>query len=166
MNKTLALLVTLGLVALAQAEMVIKTPLTSFLKPRALLRTEHPHLQAGEVAWGSCACDGGFKVDLAKTKSDPLKPTKGISVKLILNGVWMKDVNLDAIKVYVEWNKTPLYVEEFPRGTDYFEGDSFSDTIGWAIPSFAPSGHYAVKITLHDKNTVHNFGCITADFDL
>ncbi len=157
MFKSLSLFITLGLIAMTSAEHVsLKTLLHKF---------SHPNLQ-GTVTWGTCPCDGGFKVDLAKTHSDPLSPKKGDKVQLILSGVWTNDVELDAVKVYVEWNKTPLYVEEFSRTTSYSEGDSYNDNIGWLIPSFAPTGHYAVKITLHDKGTIKNFGCLTADFDL
>jgi hypothetical protein len=56
-------------------------------------------------------------------------------------------------------------VNEFPRNKKENAGDDYKDEITWAIPSFAPSGHYAVQITLHDKDN-KPFDCLTADFDL
>lgn len=144
--------------------MIIQTPLKSFLKPKALLRGSLA-APGDAVKWGLCPSTGAFKADLSKTYSDPKVPTKGVEVALNLNGVWTDDAVLDSTKVYVEWNKTPLYVNEYPKHQTFHEGDQYTDNIKWQIPSFAPSGHYSVKLTLHDKGST-NFGCLTADFDL
>ena len=163
MNKTI--LVAL-LAAVATAQMTINTPFYKFLKPRALLKSiNHPVLQ-GTVTWANCDSDGGFKTDFTNTKSNPLVPVKGQNVDLILQGIFTDDADLDAIKTYCEWNNTPLYQEEFSRVTHYNSGDLLKDKITWFIPGFAPTGHYSVKLTLHDKGTITTFGCIQADFDL
>lgn len=104
---------------------------------------------------------------MTSTYSTPLYPIKGQDVTLNLQGTFTDDASLAGLKVYVEWNKTPLYVNDFPRDQEYSAGDPYQDTIVWFVPGFAPSGHYAVQVTLHDKSEkVINFGCITADFDL
>lgn len=168
MNKVI--LALFGLVAVAQAatEIIIKP--TDFVKlstPKSLLQSiMRPKLQ-GPVTWGECAGgDGDFAVDLSSTYSVPKIPVKGINVQLELKGTFTNDVDLSGLKVYVEWNKTPLYVNDFPRTKHYAAGDDYSDEITWMIPSFAPSGHYAVQITLHDKSGKVVFDCISADFDL
>ena len=163
MNKAVIVAV-LGLVALASAEMRIETPLKSFLKPKALLAGNLG--KPGEPAvWGECTSTKQFKPDMSKTYSDPKIPVKGIDVALILHGTFTDDVELKGIKIYVEWNKTPLYVQDYERAASYSEGDDYSDNIGWSIPSFAPTGHYNVVITLHDAAN-KNLGCLTVDFDL
>lgn len=167
MRKAIAVAVC-GLLTFASAEMRINTPLKSFIKPKALLQSalqQEQEVANGEVTWGLCQSTGAFKADLSKTYSDPKVPVKGIDVTLNLNGVWTDDAHLEATKVYVEWNKTPLYVDEFSKKQDFHEGDKYTDKIKWNIPGFAPSGHYAVKITLHDEKN-KNHGCLTADFDL
>lgn len=170
MRKAIAVAV-LGLISFASAESRIETPLKSFLKPKALLKNalrqefEESNEANGEVKWALCQSTGAFKPDLSKTYSVPKVPTKNIDVQLVLNGVWTEDSHLEGTKVYVEWNKTPLYVDDFSRKKDFSEGDKYTDNIKWNIPSFAPSGHYAVKITLHDEKG-KNHGCLTADFDL
>lgn len=124
-----------------------------------------PKLQ-GAVTWGECAGgDGDFAVDLSNTYSVPAIPVKGINVELELHGTFTADVDLSGLKVYVTWNKTPLYTNDFPRVKHYAAGDSYADEITWLIPSFAPSGHYAVQITLHNK-AGEIYDCISADFDL
>lgn len=167
MNKVI--LAIFGLVAAAQAtsEIIIKPK--HFLKlstPKSLVQSFlHPRLQ-GEVTWGECeGGSGDFAVDLSDTYSNPKVPVKGSNVQLELHGAFTNDVDLAGLKVYVEWNKTPLYVNDFPRAKHYSAGDDYKDEITWAIPSFAPTGHYAVQVTLHDKANLV-FSCISADFDL
>jgi hypothetical protein len=162
MNKTI--LVAALLAAVASAHFSISHPI-DFIKGKL-------HKQAnGAVTWKNCASDGGFKTDFQNTKSDPLVPVKGQNVNLILQGLFTDDSDLEAIKVYCEWNKTPLYQEEFSRKKHYNEGEILTDKIQWFIPGFAPTGHYTVYLRLHDSgsesdNSRVNFGCIQADFDL
>eukprot|EP00347_Sterkiella_histriomuscorum_P000760 403374610 len=156
MNKVV--LAIFGLVAVAQAatEIIIKP--TDFVKlstPKSLLKSLlRPKLQ-GPVTWGECAGgDGDFQVDLGNTYSHPLKSQSRVAM-----------LNLNS-RVYVEWNKTPLYVNDFSRAKHYAAGDDYTDEITWLVASFAPSGHYAVQVTLHDKTGKVVFDCISADFDL
>ena len=146
MNKVILSL--FGLVAVAQAASEIIIRPKDFLKlstPKSVIQSFlHPRLQ-GDVTWGECAGGSGdFAVDLSDTYSNPKIPVKGSNVNLELHGTFTNDVNLDGLKVYVEWNKTPLYVNDFPRKKAYSAGDDYKDEITWLIPSFAPSGHYAV----------------------
>lgn len=168
MNKVI--LAVLGLVAAANA-VEIKITAADFARaaisrPQSLLKSlMAPKLQ-GAVTWGECAGgDGEFAVDLSDTYSVPAIPTKGSNVELELHGTFTNDVDLTGLKIYVTWDKNPLYTNDFPRVHHYAAGDAYKDEITWLIPSFAPSGHYSVQITPHNKaNTV--FDCISADFDL
>ncbi|CDW79360.1 UNKNOWN [Stylonychia lemnae] len=119
----------------------------------------------GEVSWGTCESAEGFKADLSSTHSEPKIPVKGKDVLLNLAGTFTDDINLDKINVYVEWNKTPLYTNDFPRQAVFAASDPYTDQIKWAIPAYAPSGHYAVKISMIDDQKI-SIACITADFDL
>ena len=167
MNKVI--LAFFGLVAAVSATHEINVSPAHFLKamrPKTIIKSlMRPTLQS-PVTWGECAGgDGDFAVDLSNTFSVPALPTKGITVELDLTGTFTADVDLSGLKVYVTIDKTPLYVNDFPRVHHYAAGDSYKDQIKWVIPSFAPSGHYAVQITLHNKaNEI--FDCISADFDL
>ena len=46
----------------------------------------------------------------------------------------------------------------------------FQYNLSWAIPAYAPSGHYKITITISGtvagNPTVQSVGCLTADFDL
>lgn len=134
--------------------------------PAEFIRSKFLAQENGAVTWKSCPSDGGFKTDFANTKSNPLIPVKGSNVDLLLQGIWTDDADLEAIKVFCKWNGTALYQQEFARNAHYKEGDVLKDKITWLIPSFAPSGHYTVTLTLHDKGNENVFGCIQADFDL
>jgi hypothetical protein len=163
------LLAVFGFVAAVQAAAEIKITPKHYLKasPTNLVKSLlKPKLQ-GAVTWGECAGgDGDFAVDLSSTYSVPTVPVKGINVELELHGTFTNDVDLAGLKVYVTWDNTPLYTNDFARTKHYAAGDSYKDEITWLIPSFAPSGHYSVQITLHDKDNKTIFDCISADFDL
>ncbi|CDW88973.1 UNKNOWN [Stylonychia lemnae] len=173
MNKVILLLI--GLVASVSAAHKLEISAAHFLKAarnnpfsfvKGYLSASHPNLQ-GPVTWGTCASDGGFKVDLTQTHSDPTLPIKGKDVTLDLDGTFTDDAEVDGVNVFVTWNKTPLYTNDFPRKNPESAGDPYEDKITWNIPSFAPSGHYSVQVRVHDGETKpKNYGCITADFDL
>lgn len=137
--------------------------------PFALVKgaLQTPRLQ-GAVSWTDCTGgDGTFKVDFTQTHSDPLIPTKGKDVTLDLDGTFTDDGEVDGINIYVTWNGTPLYTNDFPRKTPESAGDPFEDKITWNIPSFAPSGKYVAQIKLHDNATKErDYGCVEADFTL
>lgn len=169
MNKVI-LVAILGLVAVANAVDRIELKPKHYMKlstPVSLVKNFiHPRLKS-DVVWGTCPSAGGFKVDMSKTYNKPQPPQKGDNVELFLAGTFTDDVSLAGLKVYVTWDNNPLYVNDFPRVNDYEEGDPYKDNIEWFIPSFAPSGHYHVELTLHDDSpTPVNFACLTADFDL
>lgn len=167
------LLALFGLVAVASAaenriELGIKnylklsTPL-SFLKTYTSSRLSAP---GDPTVWADCDADGGFKIDMTQTYNKPEPPTKGSNVELIFGGVFTQDVALGGINVYVTWNDTPLYVNFFNRSKDAHAGDAYTDDITWLVPSFAPSGHYHVELTVQDKGKTTKLACKTVDFDL
>ena len=157
MNKSI--IVGALLLAVASAEFTFSQAVSS-IKQQMVKQAN------GVVTWKTCKSDGGFKTDFTNTKSNPLNPSKGQNVDLLLQGVWTDDAYLDAIKVHAEWDNTPLYQQEFSRAKDYSEGDILKDKITWFVPGFAPTGHYTVTLTLHDKGAATKYACIQADFDL
>eukprot|EP00347_Sterkiella_histriomuscorum_P020773 403336517 len=119
----------------------------------------------GVVTWQDCDCDGNFQTDFQNTYSIPAPAIKGQSVKLHLSGVFTDSAQVSGVKVYVEWNKTPLYVNDFPRSVSAQPGDTYTDDIDWMIPSFAPSGQYQAWVRIHDKqSTPEIYGCALANF--
>jgi len=172
MNKAV-LLAILGMVALTQAVDKIEITPMHFFKAGALNNPFQlaknmlkPSLKDAAV-WGSCPDDGKFKDDMTNTYNKPQPPVKGTNIELFLAGTWLDDVDLAGLKVYVKWNNNPLYVNDFPRKQHCDEGSTYKDNIVWLVPSFAPSGHYYVEITLHDASaTPEVFACLTADFNL
>ncbi len=92
-----ALLILLGLLTLAATENIQITPKhyaqsivnkSNFMSPYKFLKAIlHPSLKS-EVTWGTCESDGGFKVDLSNTYSEPAEPKKGKNVSLDLSGTF------------------------------------------------------------------------------
>lgn len=60
-------------VAAASANFTFKNPVAALLRNTRLQEAE----MNSAVKWSLCPCDGGFKDDLANTKSNPLEPVKG-----------------------------------------------------------------------------------------
>ena len=106
---------------------------------------------------------------MSQTFSEPDTATKGIKIKLNLGGVMTSTAELSNVNINVLWNKTPLYKEDHPMSTPLSAGDPFTYSLAWDIPSFAPSGHYLVTITVSGKvngAAPSSIGCTTAEFDL
>jgi hypothetical protein len=172
MNKAV-LVAILGLVAFTSAMDSIEITPMHFFKAGALSSPislaksmVRPSLK-DNVVWGTCPSSNKFKTDSSNTYNKPQPPVKGTNVQLFLAGTFLDDCDLAGLKVYVTWNNNPLYVNDFPRSAHYDEGTPYKDNIQWLIPSFAPSGHYHVELTLHDsQGTPENFACLTADFNL
>jgi ML domain len=163
-------LALLGLVATVSAADRIQIGLKNYLKlstPKSLFKSFTQLKNPGDpTQWGSCDADGGFKVDFSNTYAAPEPPVMGQNVQLNLAGTFTDTATLTGINVYVTWNDTPLYVNDFARDAKtYNAGDAYSDSITWLIPSFAPHGHYHAELTLHDGSN-KKLSCSTADFDL
>jgi hypothetical protein len=61
-----------------------------------------------------------------------------------------------------------LYSQDMPASApgQYESGDEYQDSVKWLIPSFAPLGHYAFSVKVHNEDSSHNYACLTADFDI
>ena len=169
MQKSL-LIAILGLVATATASNRVEIGLKNFAKfstPKSFLKSFTQLRNPGDpTVWGSCDSEGGFKVDLTSTYCVPEPPQIGQNVQLNLGGTFTDTATLTGVSVFVTWNDTPLYANDFARDTTTFNaGDPYSDNITWLIPSFAPRGHYHFEVALHGENS-NKFSCSTADFDL
>jgi len=71
------------------------------------------------------------------------------------------------IHIHVDWNGIPLYDEDFKQDNTY--DSTYSYSLGWNVPAFAPSGKYAVKIRgTGNAGSVQggNVICVNANFDL
>ena len=97
----------------------------------------------GDVTYQQCDDDvGQFTFDDSNTYNDPSPVNKGSDLNLNLAGVFGDSGTLSNIHIHVDWNGTPLYDEDHNQSTPI--GDEFKTTIGWNVPSFAPSGDYDV----------------------
>ena len=102
--------------------------------------------QIGDVTYAQCDDDMGmFTFDDASTYNDPNPVAKGSNLNLNLAGIFGDQGTLTNIHIHVDWNGTPLYDEDHNQSTDV--ADEFKTTIGWNVPSFAPSGDYDVTLT-------------------
>ena len=99
----------------------------------------------GNVTYEQCDDDvGQFTFDGDNTYNDPAPVVKGCDLNLNLAGVFGDQGTLTNIHIHVDWNGTPLYDEDHNRSTAI--GDDFKTTLGWNVPSFAPSGDYAISL--------------------
>ena len=100
---------------------------------------------AGDVSYEQCDDDvGSFTFDDANTYNNPAPVTKGSNLDLNLAGIFGDQGTLKNIHIHVDWNGTPLYDEDHNQSTAI--GDDFKTTLGWNVPSFAPSGDYAISL--------------------
>ena len=99
----------------------------------------------GDVTYEQCDDDvGQFTFDGDNTYNDPSPVVKGSDLNLNLAGVFGDQGTLSNIHIHVDWNGTPLYDEDHKQSTAI--GDDFKTTLGWNVPSFAPSGDYAINL--------------------
>lgn len=82
----------------------------------------------------------------------------------------MKASKITNINVNAKWDGTPLDKEDHPMSQQIDANQVFSYNLGWKIPPFAPSGHYAIVIKIEGETegatSAKTIGCITADFEL
>jgi hypothetical protein len=180
MFKTLISVLVFGLATLATAhEIDIFSP-KNFLKATtpANLMKELVNLASGRIVkdgtvkFGACAAAvaGDFLDDPSSTYAQPATVTKGISVGFNLGGLLKQATTITNIDINVLWNNTPLHKEDHPMTKVIAANGPFTYNLSWAIPAFAPSGHYKVTITVDGKvagaTAAQSVGCVTADFDL
>ena len=121
----------------------------------------------GDVTYGQCADDAGvFTFDADNTSNVPAPAVKGSDVTLNLAGIVSDSIEVTNVHIHVDWNGSTLYDEDHAQDNVY--DSSYNYSLKWAIPSYAPSGAYAVKV-LGTGNSSAGAGsvmCITANFTL
>ena len=103
-----------------------------------------------------------FTLDLSSTNVTPYPVTKGTSVSFNLAGFVNDTVEVDDMIFDVTWNGTPLFHHDY-KGKDKYDS-AYEYSIGFDIPSFAPSGAYDAKITGTNKQGTAL--CVEAKFNL
>lgn len=130
------------------------------------------NLKDGHVVFSSCDSDvkGLFVLDQSQTYANPDPATKGITIALNLGGIFTKATDLTNLDINTLWDNTPLHKEDHALTNSIPANGPFAYTAQWAIPSFAPSGHYHNIITISGKvsgsSNVQSVACVQADFDL
>ena len=122
----------------------------------------------GIVSWQQCSDNAGvFTFDDSSTSVDPSPVHKNCDVKLNLGGIVSDPMEITNLHVHVKWNNANLYDEDIPQDNTY--DSTYAYTVGWNVPSFAPSGHYDVTITGTGNAGSVQSGlvmCVNAQFDL
>ena len=110
-------------------------------------------------------CDddfNSFQLDTAATTINPNPLVKGQSVYFDIKGIVTDPITVKNVHVHVDWNSSPLYDEDHDVEKTY-DAD-YDYTLEWAVPGFAPDGHYDVKLTGTDSDGKVNV-CVGAQFD-
>ena len=121
----------------------------------------------GIVTWAQCSDDVGvFVFDESATSTDPSPVVKGSDVKLNLGGQVSDTMIVTNIHVHVLWNGSNLYDQDLKQNNTY--DSTYKYTVGWNVPSYAPSGHYDVTMTGtgSSEGTDGTVLCVNAQFDL
>ena len=121
----------------------------------------------GDVTFAQCDDDFGvFSFDKTNTRTNPDPLVKGQNVAFNLAGIVSDTITVTNLHIHVDWNGSTLYDEDHPQSNTY--DSSYNYSLGWFVPSFAPSGHYAVTITGTGTNEGDNGTviCVNAGMDL
>ena len=122
----------------------------------------------GAVTYLQCDDDAGaFTLDTKQTTNSPNPVVKGSKVSLMLRGIVSEGVDIDNIHVHVDWNGSTLYDEDIAMTNHY--DSTFQYDVSWDVPSYAPSGAYAVTMKGHGKTDEVSdvtVMCVGANFSL
>ena len=121
----------------------------------------------GDVTYGQCADDAGvFTFDSDNTNNVPAPAVKGSDVTLNLAGIVSDSIEVTNVHIHVDWNGSTLYDEDHAQDNVY--DSTYNYSLKWSIPSYAPSGAYAVKVlgTGNSSSGAGSVMCISADFTL
>ena len=121
----------------------------------------------GDVTYSQCNDDFGvFTLDRANTRNVPNPVAKGKNVSFNLAGIVSDAITVTNLHIHVDWNGATLYDEDHAQNNTY--DSSYNYSLGWFVPSFAPSGHYAVTISATGSNEGDNGTvlCVNAAMDL
>ena len=139
-------------------EHVIKTDLSNWANSPKLMdnliksagrffdRKANKLTDSGAITWGNCDSETpAFHFDKDSTTVTPNPLTKGSTIQFDLVGTMDSTTEVDNIHVHVDWNGSSLYDEDDKDGQSYDSDYEFK--LSWAVPSYAPDGTYAVKLT-------------------
>ena len=120
----------------------------------------------GDVTYSHCTDSGVFTLDLSNTNNVPSPAVKGSDVSLNLAGTVSDTIEITDVHVHVDWNGATLYDEDHKQDNTY--DASYNYSLKWAIPSYAPSGAYAVQVkgTGFSSAGPGSVMCISANFTL
>ena len=108
--------------------------------------TDEPVQGKGDVTFTQCDDDAKvFTFDGSSTTYTPNPITKGSKLSFSLAGAVQSKLEITDIHMHVTWNGTPLYDNDYKQDNTYTS--TYSYTMGYDVPSFAPSGNYDVLIT-------------------
>ena len=97
----------------------------------------------GDVVYGQCDDDfQAFTFDADNTGNVPAPAVKGSNIALNLAGIVSETIEVTNVHIHVDWNGSTLYDEDHAQDNTY--DSSYNYSLSWAIPSYAPSGAYAV----------------------
>jgi hypothetical protein len=100
----------------------------------------------GDVTYEQCDdAAGAFTFDGDNTSNLPAPVVKGSDVTLNLAGIVSETVEVTNVHIHVDWNGSTLYDEDHSQDNTY--DSSYSYKLSWSVPSYAPSGSYAIKVT-------------------
>ena len=95
----------------------------------------------------------------------PWPPQKSGNFTVNLTGTFNEAVTLDGCQATILMDNIPFTSMNVPATGTYAAGDSYSNSFSEPVPPFMPSGNYAVKTGLLDKD--HKpLGCWEVDFTL
>ena len=146
------------------AENFLSKNLVQSLIKTAMMDTPN---DVGKVVYNQCDDDAGaFTLDTKQTSNSPDPVTKGQDVSLKLRGIVDENVEVDNLHVHVDWNGSTLYDEDI-KGVNTYTS-TYQYDVSWNVPSYAPSGAYAVTITGTGKtdDTSGKVICVGANFSL
>ena len=111
-----------------------------------LMESKVQNLKAnGDVTYGQCDDDAGvFTFDGDNTSNVPAPVTKGSNVTLNLAGIVSDSIEVTNVHIHVDWNGSTLYDEDHSQDNVY--DSTYLYHLSWAVPSYAPSGAYAITI--------------------
>ena len=135
---------------------------------KELMMSKVANFVGSDVTYGQCDdVAGAFTFDSDNTSNSPAPPVKGSDVTLNLAGIVSETIEVSNVHIHVDWNGSTLYDEDHAQDNTYDSAYNYS--LKWAIPSYAPSGAYAVTITGTGNTSSVSSDvvlCISANFTL
>lgn len=121
-------------------------------------------LSLGSVNWPFTKCGSSSDLTVSSVNLDS-QPSKGVAEGINILGSMGVAVTLKQVQIVTTLNGTPLNTQYDPNTSSYQVGDPLQYRFSVTIPSFAPSGNYAVQLTFQDASNGEH-GCVQVAFTL